>query len=522
MDVSKDTFSIKYPDGKYNGKKGSLVTTALHVFSIMVGPGVLALPSAASWLGWVFGPILLTLFYVTCLLVSSMLVSVYEVNGVFHSRYHHAVRHILSPSHALAVSIVQLIVLLLVCISRVITAARAMQNVSKLVCTHSGCFSSYAAFCAIFGGVEILLSVVPSLEEASWISVFGSSCSMVYLLITIVLGFIKAGNLGGTAFGRSSSTADKAFNVMASMGNVMQSYTCAQLLMEIQDTLRQPGAASKTMRKSLAISQTVGFVFYAMVMTSGYLAFGNDVSGLILSSFYSPVWLVSIANTLLAINMLASFQLLAQGIFETVESHIKMHLLRRKAEKEGLDVDAALTGSISDDLDPIAEAEQEAMADEEKPKRQPPRFAELRNIKSYKKYNMSMGFNKVHEIGVEKRAYSRLSMSMRRPSTATTNSGGVRASKRYTTDFEDFQDSMSLIKHSSTMMRLNTGLANEEVPENAEHFLVPAWIRSVSRTLYVLIATGLGICLPNFTAFIGFLGAFKCAGVASLFLKKLH
>ena len=140
-----------------------------------------------------------------------------QVNGVFHSRYHHAVRHILvrcfiysivsmivrytdcilycivmqSPGHALAVSIVQLIVLLMVCLSRVITAARAMQNVSKLVCTHSGCFSSYAAFCGIFGAVEILLSMVPSLEEASWISVFGSSCSMVYLSITIVLGFIK-------------------------------------------------------------------------------------------------------------------------------------------------------------------------------------------------------------------------------------------------------------------------------------------------------------------------------------------
>ena len=88
-------------------------------------------------------------------------------------------------------SIVQLTVLLLVCISRVITAARAMQNVSKLVCTHSGCFSSYAAFCGIFGAVEVFLSMVPSLEEASRISVLGSSCSMVYLLITTVLGFIK-------------------------------------------------------------------------------------------------------------------------------------------------------------------------------------------------------------------------------------------------------------------------------------------------------------------------------------------
>jgi len=70
---------VRPSDNANPERAGSLVTTALHVFSIMVGPGVLALPSAASWLGWVFGPILLTLFYVTCLLVSSMLVSVYEV-----------------------------------------------------------------------------------------------------------------------------------------------------------------------------------------------------------------------------------------------------------------------------------------------------------------------------------------------------------------------------------------------------------------------------------------------------------
>lgn len=47
------------------------------------------------------------------------------------------------------------------------------------------------------------------------------------------------------------------------------------ILLSLQDTLRQPSAAYKTMRKSLAISQTAGYLFYAMVMTSGYLAFGN-------------------------------------------------------------------------------------------------------------------------------------------------------------------------------------------------------------------------------------------------------
>lgn len=56
---------------------------------------------------------------------------------------------------------------------------------------------------------------------------------LLYSAIIHSLYFV-ADTMGGTAFGRTSSSADKAFHVMASMGNVMQSYTCAQLLIEIQ------------------------------------------------------------------------------------------------------------------------------------------------------------------------------------------------------------------------------------------------------------------------------------------------
>lgn len=125
------------------------------------------------------------------LIVSTLIIYCYNRLRYLRTWYELVRVDLQTPGHALAVSIVQLIVLLLVCISRVITAARAMQNVSKLICTHSGCFSSYAAFCGIFGAMEILLSMVPSLEEASWISVFGSCCSMVYLVITVILGFVK-------------------------------------------------------------------------------------------------------------------------------------------------------------------------------------------------------------------------------------------------------------------------------------------------------------------------------------------
>lgn len=36
----------------------------MHIFTAVVGAGVLALPSALSWLGWVFGIPAIVLFFV--------------------------------------------------------------------------------------------------------------------------------------------------------------------------------------------------------------------------------------------------------------------------------------------------------------------------------------------------------------------------------------------------------------------------------------------------------------------------
>ncbi|KAL4515509.1 hypothetical protein Ndes2437B_g06946 [Nannochloris sp. 'desiccata'] len=521
MTAPQPQFSIKYPDGKPNDKKGSTRTASMHLFSMMVGPAVLSLPSAASWLGWVVSPILICVFYAICVLSSYMLVSVYEVNGVFHSRYHQAVRHILTPRHALVISIVQFVVLILVSISRVITAATALQNMAKLACgSGSDCFSSYAVFCAVFGVVEIFLSLVPSLDDAAWISTFGTACSMTYLTVTIVLSLTKAGNLGGTAFGRTSTSANKAFNMMSSLGNLMQSYNCAQMLMEIEDTMHQPGSAPAQMHKALYFAQTAAFFFYSMVMVSGYLAFGNDVQGMVLSSFDSPVWALAIANALLALNMMASFQVVAHGVFETIESHIKMVLLRRQLRKEGLDNDSGSQNlsNTAESLDPIAEAELSAINEEESLTLRPPRFADLKYSPKYQMYSMTMGFNKVCEAGVEKRLYNQLSMSRKRPPSSTqtppcrsTEARGKPKTlqRQYTTNFEEYANSSAKFTRSTTMFRTNCGLANEEVPQNSEHFVLPIWIRFIPRTLFVFLVTAVGISLPNFKDFIGFFGCFQ-------------
>ena len=57
-----------------------------HTFCAVVGAGVLALPQAVAWLGWVAGPLCIISFYLVSLMSSKMLADVYEVDGVEHAR----------------------------------------------------------------------------------------------------------------------------------------------------------------------------------------------------------------------------------------------------------------------------------------------------------------------------------------------------------------------------------------------------------------------------------------------------
>lgn len=74
---------------------GTLFTAVAHIFCGVVGAGVLGLPNAVSWLGWVAGPLCLTAFFAVALWSSIMLSKLYSVDGIEFARYHHAVRHIL-------------------------------------------------------------------------------------------------------------------------------------------------------------------------------------------------------------------------------------------------------------------------------------------------------------------------------------------------------------------------------------------------------------------------------------------
>lgn len=133
-----------------------------------------------------------------------------------------------------------------------------------------------------------------------WVSALGTASSLLYVFIALILGLIYSGNHLGSVGGRAgSSTSQKIFGVFSSLGNIAFAFgermrrdgglgcasaasvaattrwgalnpptplpanggdatnwnPCffatgfAQVLLEIQDTLRQPPDAQKTMKK---------------------------------------------------------------------------------------------------------------------------------------------------------------------------------------------------------------------------------------------------------------------------------
>ena len=149
-----------------------------------------------------------------------------------------------------------------------------------------------------------------------------------------------AGNRLGTVGGRAgSSTADKIFGILNSLGNIafafgapaalppaaprgrapawgwpallgspgaavrlfnnpralVPPHPCraagfAQVLLEIQDTLRQPPLAEGTMRKASTVAVTAAFAFYFSSSVACYSALGNDVQGEVLEGFKREQW----------------------------------------------------------------------------------------------------------------------------------------------------------------------------------------------------------------------------------------
>lgn len=177
----------------------------------------------------------------------------------------------------------------------------------------------------------------------------------------IAFANIPEGGAAGTLDGVKTSTANKVFGIFNALGQMMSCYSIAEVLLEITDTLRQPPSAFKSMVKSTWITMPSCLVLYMLVGCSGYARYGNTVSDNVLNSFVNPQWALTLANTALLVNMLATYQILGQVLFERMETYIKARIARQSKMKRVRIEDGKDSTSVQDTMQSLDSVSQAGM-----------------------------------------------------------------------------------------------------------------------------------------------------------------
>jgi len=173
-------------------------TAACHLVTAMVGAGILALPRAFSWLGWLGGPICLMFFFAVTLFCLLHLVCAHHVGNVRHHCYADAVLHLCGRRHAAVLAASQRSNMLLTAVGYVIVGGRSAAFLGKAagqlqLAAGGGAPSLLAESAAsqwrmtlVFGCVQVAMSQLPNLEAASWSSAVGAGEWLILFFLLLL------------------------------------------------------------------------------------------------------------------------------------------------------------------------------------------------------------------------------------------------------------------------------------------------------------------------------------------------
>ena len=219
----------------------------------------------------------------------------------------------------------------------------------------------------IFGGIQLVLGQLKSLHQFWWASVLGALCSVSYSATAVGM---TAGNLDG-AYGHGSAgdlaftgTGTKVWSLLNGLGSILFSFNISLIvslwggaqawasrrgrwqptpthrslplpgppvqLLEVQDTLRHPGAMPtcalavdavahapmRLMRRAVWISVCLMTGLYLLVACFGYAALGDATPYNILTGPWGegwqpsrvPPWVVQMANVMVFVRTVPAYQ----------------------------------------------------------------------------------------------------------------------------------------------------------------------------------------------------------------------
>ncbi|KAL8543274.1 hypothetical protein ACS0TY_003988 [Phlomoides rotata] len=317
-------------DGRLK-RTGTVWTATSHIITAVIGSGVLSLAWAVGQLGWVVGPLVLTLFAFVNLYTSNLLSKCYRsgdpVTGQRNYTYMDAVKANLGGRKVKICGLIQYINLFGVAIGYTIAAHYLFRAIKRSNCFHkshkqSECHMSSNEYMITFGIIEILFSQIPDFDQVWWLSIVAAVMSFTYSTVGLLLGVAQVtenksikGSLTGISIGTMTEAGvvtahQKMWRSLQALGAIAFAYSFSIILIEIQDTVKSPPAEHKTMKKATTISIAVTTTFYLLCGCMGYAAFGDEAPGNLLTGFgfYDPYWLLDIANLAIVIHLVGAYQ----------------------------------------------------------------------------------------------------------------------------------------------------------------------------------------------------------------------
>ncbi|XP_065019508.1 lysine histidine transporter 1-like [Musa acuminata AAA Group] len=297
--------------------------SAFHNVTAMVGAGVLSLPYAMSELGWGPGIAVLILSWVITLYTLWQMVEMHEmVPGKRFDRYHELGQHAFGDKLGLWIVVPQqLVVEVGVNIVYMVTGGKSLQKFHDVVCRDCKP-NKLTHFIMISASAHFVLSQLPNFNSISGVSLAAAVMSLSYS--TIAWGTsVDKGKQENVKYGyKSASTSGTVFNFLSALGNVAFAYAGHNVVLEIQATI--PSTPEKPSKKSMWRGVIIAYIVVALcyfpVALVGYWAFGNDVKDDILLTLEKPRWLIAMANMMVVVHLMGSYQIYAMPVFDMIET----------------------------------------------------------------------------------------------------------------------------------------------------------------------------------------------------------
>ncbi|QHO12453.1 Lysine histidine transporter-like [Arachis hypogaea] len=288
----------------------------------MIGAGVLSLPYAMAYLGWVPGTLMLLLSWLLTLNSMWQLIQLHEcVPGTRFDRYIDLGRHAFGAKLGPWIVLPQQLIVQVGCdIVYMVTGGKCLKKFMEIACTNcTQLKQSY--WILIFGAIHFFLSQLPNFNSVAAVSLAAAVMSLSYSTISWV-ACLGRGRIENVSYEhKKTSRMDLMFRVFNALGEVSFAFAGHAVALEIQATIPStPEKPSKIpMWKGAVGAYFINAICYFPVALIGYWAFGRDVQDNVLMALERPPWLIASANLMVFIHVVGSYQVYAMPIFDLVE-----------------------------------------------------------------------------------------------------------------------------------------------------------------------------------------------------------